>query len=92
MRHFRFDRAQQANQLHPITDIVNIRDARTNFSRLLDKAHNSEGIVIGKAGTPYARRVPLKRVKREPDFVNGAIGGVFFDSLPTGEFDAWDDR
>jgi hypothetical protein len=34
---------------------VNIHDAKTHFSRLVDAAANGEEIVIAKAGKPAAR-------------------------------------
>ncbi|CAG9173479.1 hypothetical protein LMG23992_02465 [Cupriavidus laharis] len=42
---------------------VNIHDAKTNFSRLVDAASGGEEIIIAKAGKPAARLVPMERVK-----------------------------
>lgn len=47
---------------------VNIHDAKTNFSRLVDAAANGEEIVIAKAGKPAARLVPLEPVKAKRRF------------------------
>ena len=38
---------------------VNIYDAKTRLSELVDRAHAGEEIVIAKAGRPVARLVPL---------------------------------
>ena len=38
---------------------INIHDAKTNLSRLLEKVAAGEEIVIAKAGKPMARLVPL---------------------------------
>ncbi|MEX2459078.1 MAG: type II toxin-antitoxin system Phd/YefM family antitoxin [Actinomycetota bacterium] len=38
---------------------VNIHDAKTHLSRLVERAARGEEIVIAKAGTPVARLVPL---------------------------------
>jgi prevent-host-death family protein len=38
---------------------VNVHDAKTHFSSLLDRAAAGEEIIIAKAGTPVARLVPL---------------------------------
>lgn len=38
---------------------VNIHEAKTNLSRLLEKVAAGEEIVIAKAGKPIARLVPL---------------------------------
>ena len=40
---------------------VNVHEAKTHFSRLID-AYGGETIPVAKDGTPWARRVPL-----EPD-------------------------
>ncbi len=39
---------------------VNVHEAKTNLSRLLEKAHVGEEIIVAKAGKPYARLVRLK--------------------------------
>ncbi|MDX3928659.1 MAG: type II toxin-antitoxin system prevent-host-death family antitoxin [Shinella sp.] len=49
--------------------IVNMREAKTNLSRLVDLASEGEGFVIAKAGKPMVKVVPLddppgKPVKR----------------------------
>lgn len=38
---------------------INIHEAKTNLSRLLEKVAAGEEIVIAKAGKPMARLVPL---------------------------------
>lgn len=38
---------------------VNVHEAKTHFSALLDRAAAGEEILIAKAGTPVARLVPL---------------------------------
>lgn len=42
---------------------VNIHQAKTQFSRLVDAATGGEEIVIAKAGKPVARLMPMERVK-----------------------------
>ena len=39
--------------------IVNVHEAKTHLSRLLEQAHAGEEIIVAKAGKPYARLVPL---------------------------------
>jgi prevent-host-death family protein len=39
---------------------VNVHDAKTHLSRLLDRAAAGEEIVIGRAGKPVARLVALE--------------------------------
>jgi prevent-host-death family protein len=44
---------------------VNIHEAKTNFSRLVDEAAAGTEIIIAKAGVPTARLVPLANSKPE---------------------------
>ena len=54
---------------------VNIHQAKTHFSRLVDAAMRGEETVIAKAGKPAARLVPIKPIKsvRKPGFLKGRI-------------------
>jgi prevent-host-death family protein len=48
---------------------VNIHDAKTHFSRLVDAAMQGEEVIIAKAGRPAARLVPFTaRLGREIRF------------------------
>ena len=40
---------------------LNIHEAKTHFSRLVDAAAAGEEIIIAKAGKPTARLVPMER-------------------------------
>jgi len=44
-------------------NVVNVHDAKTNFSKLLDRAANGERIIIGKSGKPVARLEPFSNTK-----------------------------
>jgi prevent-host-death family protein len=65
--------------------MVNIHDAKTNFSRLIERAEQGEDIVIGRAGRPVARLVPY-RESASPRRPGGWEGRVRiapdFDELP----------
>jgi prevent-host-death family protein len=67
------------------TVVVNIHEAKTHFSRLVDRASRGEEIVIGKAGKPVAKLVPY-REDRGPRSPGGWEGRVRiapdFDELP----------
>ncbi len=54
---------------------VNMHDAKTNFSKLVDAAANGEEIIIAKAGKPVARLVPLAQTVplRRPGSMKGQI-------------------
>jgi prevent-host-death family protein len=65
---------------------INVHEAKTQLSRLLERAHSGEEIVIAKSGRPYARLVPLdiRAPKREAGTLKGVIefSDDFFDPLP----------
>ena len=44
-------------------NVINVHDAKTNFSKLLDRAANGERIIIGKSGKPVARLEPFSNSK-----------------------------
>jgi prevent-host-death family protein len=68
--------------------IVNVHEAKTHLSRLLDRAHAGEEIIIAKSGEPFARLVPLDspRPERRPGTLRGQveISAGFFEPLPAG--------
>ncbi len=47
-----------------MTDIVNLYDAKTNLSKLVDRAAAGEEIIIAKAGKPKAKLVPYRAGKK----------------------------
>jgi prevent-host-death family protein len=53
---------------------VNIYEAKTRLSELVDQAHNGETIVIAKNGTPLALLVPLDRPAK-PKIIFGLMRG-----------------
>jgi prevent-host-death family protein len=64
---------------------VGIREARTQLSRLLDRAAAGEEIIIARAGKPMARLVPLedKPGQRKLGLLTGQIKiAPDFDALP----------
>jgi prevent-host-death family protein len=54
---------------------VNIHEAKTHFSRLVERAEAGEEIVIARAGKPVARLVPLAAASRSrrPGLLKGRI-------------------
>jgi prevent-host-death family protein len=67
---------------------VNVHEAKTHLSRLLERVQAGEEIVIAKAGKPCARLLPVStRVpKRQPGTLRGLVemGPAFFQPLPPG--------
>ncbi len=74
--------------------LVNMHEAKTQLSRLVDRAAAGEDIVIGRAGKPVARVVPYDEAKpkRVPGFWKGRvrIGDDFDDPLPPDIQDAFE--
>lgn len=68
---------------------INVHEAKTHLSRLLERAHNGEEIVLAKAGKPYARLVPLVAVekpRRQPGRLKGMIiPDSFFEPMSDAE-------
>jgi len=54
---------------------VNIHEAKTHFSRLVDKAALGEEIIISKSGKPMAKLVPLTQAPPPKKRVLGALAG-----------------
>lgn len=74
--------------------VVNVHEAKTHLSRLLEQAHAGQEIILAKAGKPYARLMPLapETTKRQPGRLAGRIGDAFFEPLADAELDAWEGR
>jgi len=73
-----------------MVESVNIHEAKTHLSRLVERVEAGEEVVIARAGRPVARLVPY-RVHRAPR-VPGAWEGQIWMSddfdAPLPEFDA----
>lgn len=68
------------------SEIVNVHAAKTNLSRLLERAEAGEEIVIGRAGKPIAKLVPFRK---RPKLVFGAMKG---EIVVHGDFDQADEE
>ncbi len=68
--------------MHPI----NIHEAKTQLSKLIEAVETGEEIIIARAGKPVAKLVPYKPVKpvRTPGLMKGKfeVPDSFFDPLP----------
>jgi len=58
-----------------MSEVVNIREAKARFSRLLARVSKGEEIVIARAGKPVARLVPLANAvaRRTPGSAAGLV-------------------
>lgn len=75
--------------------IVNVHEAKTHLSKLLERAHRGETIVLAKGGKPYARLVPLEASRpRKPGALKGKfkLTKAFFEPLPEEELRLWEGR
>lgn len=77
----------------------NVHEAKTQLSRLIERAHAGEEIVLAKAGVPYAKLVPIDPpvpARRTPGRFKGLFGdipdSVWFDPLSDDELDAWEGK
>lgn len=78
-------------KLSPV--IVNMHEAKSNLSRLVERAASGEEIVIGRAGRPVARLVAYEPTR--PPRVPGALRGRIamaedFDQSPAWLVDAFE--
>ena len=73
---------------------VNIHEAKTQLSKIIDQACRGEEVVIAKAGTPVVRLTPIAPCPNRRQF--GALSGKarvdqrFFEPLPEDELRAWE--
>ena len=76
--------------------IVNVHQAKTHLSRLIDEAHAGETIVLAKAGKPWARLMPL--APPAPQRIPGRLRSrgplrqpdLLLQPLDAGEQELWD--
>jgi prevent-host-death family protein len=73
--------------------IVTIHKAKTNLSRLIEKASAGEEVIIARGSKPVARLVPIGAAsrKRQPGSLKGKliVGPEFFEPLPASELSGW---
>ena len=74
--------------------VVNVHEAKTHFSRLLEQAHSGQEIILAKSGKPYARLMPLAATegRRQPGRLKGRVTEAFFEPLPEDELSAWEEQ
>lgn len=78
-------------------EVVNVHQAKTHLSKLLDRAHGGEEIVLAKAGKPYARLVPLaseEPAERQLGTFSHKVAPIddeaLFGELPEEELRSWE--
>ena len=70
---------------------INVHEAKTHLSKLLERVQSGEEIIIAKAGTPVARVVPYSPPKRKITPPGGMKGEIWiaddFDTPLDGLFE-----
>ncbi len=75
--------------------VVNMHEAKTELSRLVERALNGEEVIIARAGVPVARLMPLRRTgARKLGQWKGRVKMADDFDAPLSEEDlaAWDGR
>ncbi|MBI5816237.1 MAG: type II toxin-antitoxin system Phd/YefM family antitoxin [Nitrospinae bacterium] len=70
---------------------VNLHEAKTHLSKLVNAASAGEEIIIARSGKPVARLTPLEKPEpRRSGLAKGRVTGKFFEPLPEKELKAWE--
>jgi prevent-host-death family protein len=74
---------------------VNIHDAKTQLSKLIEQASRGEEVIIAKAGIPVARLTAIQPATSGRRFGalrgRARVDGRFFEPLPEAELQAWEE-
>src|SRR5713101_7451649 len=75
-------------------ETITIHKAKTELSRLIERACRGEEIVIARGKKPVVRLVAIgdKKGQRKPGALRGKlkVGPEFFEPLPREELDGWE--
>jgi prevent-host-death family protein len=68
----------------------NVHEAKTHFSRLIERALAGEEIVIAKSGKPLVRLTAVEdRRPRTPGLAKGRLTEAFFEPLAEDDLSDW---
>jgi len=74
--------------------VVTIHHAKTNLSRLIEKASEGEEVIIARGSKPVAKLIAVGEVKgkRQPGSLKGKllVGPEFFEPLLRSELLGWE--
>lgn len=73
--------------------IVNIHEAKTHLSRLIERVEAGETIIVAKAGRPKVRLVPVRsQAPRQPGRFKGelVVDEAFLAPLTEGDLRVWE--
>jgi prevent-host-death family protein len=78
-----------------MTEVVNMHQAKSSLSRLVERALAGEDVVIARNGEPVVRLVPILQ-KREPRIPGRSKGRIWiapdFDAMSEEELKDWEGR
>ncbi len=78
-----------------MTEIVNMHQAKSSLSRLVERALAGEDVVIARNGEPLVRLVPIPK-EREPRVPGRSKGRIWiapdFDEMSEQELKDWEGR
>jgi prevent-host-death family protein len=77
-----------------VAKIVNMHEAKTNLSRLVEEAEAGEEIVLARAGKPVVKLVPIASGRRKlGEWKGKVVMSEDFDApLPAKDLAAWEGR
>jgi len=73
--------------------IITVHAAKTNLSKLIERAEAGEEIIIARGKNPAVKLIPVKPLsQRHFGLYKGLakVGPEFFEPLPEEELQAWD--
>lgn len=74
--------------------LVTVHAAKTQLSKLIERACEGEEIIVARGKTPVVRLTPVGAVagRRRPGALKGKfkLSKAFFELLPPSELDAWE--
>ena len=77
-----------------MTTTVNLHEAKTHFSKLIERVRRGEEIIVAKAGKPVAKLLPVAQGAqiRIPGSARGriSIAGDFDAALPSAVLDSFE--
>jgi prevent-host-death family protein len=82
-------------EICPVRKIVNMHEAKSTLSRLVERAIKGDEIVVSKAGQPLVRLVPIARAaksRRSGRWKGRVWMARNFDGLPDEVLDAFEGK
>jgi prevent-host-death family protein len=73
---------------------IKVHEAKTNLSKLIERACRGEEVIIARGSTPVVRLVAIRegQGRRQPGVLRGKlrVGPEFFEPLPAEELTPWE--